>query len=188
MLEQLDLLDHALFIFINVHLANPVTDFIMPIITNDWLLRIIYVTAMGLILWKGDRRLRWLVLPSVVVLLLTDRVSAGLLKPLIDRPRPCHEGVLQSLHLLVRCGGGMSMPSSHAANAFGQAVLFAQVYKRIRWPLITFAALVAISRVFVGVHYPGDVIAGSLLGLLIAWLVATVYQEREGWLINAFRA
>jgi undecaprenyl-diphosphatase len=99
---------------------------------------------------------------SILVLALTDQASAGLLKPLIGRLRPCH--VLENVHLLVGCGGGKSMPSSHAANAFGQALLFGLPYRKARWPLITFAAVVALSRVFVGVHYPGDILAGAIIG------------------------
>jgi undecaprenyl-diphosphatase len=175
MLETIGAIDQALFLFINVQLANPVTDFLMPIITSNMLLRIGYGAAMVLLLWKGDARLRWLVLFSAVTLALTDQISAGLLKPMLGRLRPCH--VLENINLLVGCGGGKAMPSAHAANAFGQAILFSLLYSKVRWPLISFAAVVAISRVFVGVHYPADVLAGAMLGAMIA--VAIV------WLFNS---
>ena len=162
MLEWLAEIDKAVFLFINVSLANPVTDFIMPIVTSDNLLRIGYALAMVAILWKGDARLRWMALFSILVLALTDQASAGLLKPMIGRLRPCH--VLENVHLLVGCGGGKAMPSSHAANAFGQALLFGLPYRKARWPLIAFAAVVALSRVFVGVHYPGDILVGAIIG------------------------
>lgn len=174
MLETLDSIDKAVFLWLNVTAANPVTDLIMPIVTSDLLLRVAYLVAMVALLVRGDRRLRWLVLFSVLVLTATDQASAHVLKPWIARPRPCHEGILANVHLLVPCGGGKAMPSSHAANALGQAFLFALGVRSVRWYLYTFAALVAISRVFVGVHYPGDVLAGALVGGLIgaagAWL------------------
>lgn len=175
MLDIIVQLDRTLFLFFNMTLANPVTDLVMPIITSDVLLRLFYGVAMALLLWKGDARLRWLVLVSVIVLALTDQISAGLLKPMIGRLRPCH--VLENINLLVGCGGGKAMPSAHAANAFGQAVLFAVLYRRVRWPLLSFATLVALSRVFVGVHYPADVFAGALLGALVALLLVTIFNR-----------
>ena len=175
MLETLAEFDRSLFLFFNVGLANPVTDFVMPIVTSDNLLRVAYALAMVLILWKGDARMRWLVLVSIIVLAFTDQLSAGLLKPMIGRLRPCH--TLENINLLVGCGGGKAMPSSHAANAFGQAVLFALLYARVRWWLVGVATLIAISRVSVGVHYPADVIAGALLGTLVALALAFAFER-----------
>lgn len=170
MLETLAHIDQAVFLFINVKLANPVTDLIMPEVTSDWNLRILYAVAMLAILWKGNRELRWLVLFSILTLALTDQVSSMYLKNWIGRLRPC--ATLSGVHLLVGCGAGKSMPSSHAANCFGQAALFGLLYVRARWPLVIFAAIVALSRVFVGVHYPGDVLVGTLIGVTIGLIVA----------------
>jgi membrane-associated phospholipid phosphatase len=173
MLETLSQIDKALFLFINVKLANPFTDLIMPILTDDWNLRIVYALAMGMIIWKGDRRLRWLVLFSCLTLALTDQISSMWLKEWIGRLRPCHTLPILDIHLLVPCGSGKSMPSSHAANCFGQALLFGLTYARVRWPLLIFAFLVSISRVFVGVHYPFDVLAGIGVGIVVG--VAVYY-------------
>ena len=177
MFATLNHIDQAIFLFINVKMASPVTDYLMPVITSDMLLRVLYGLAMVLLLWKGSTRLRWMVLFSLVVLLLTDQVSAHYLKHWIARPRPCH--TLTNIHLLVGCGGGFSMPSSHAANSFGQAAFFALLVSRYRWHLFTFASLIAISRVFVGVHYPFDVIVGSAIGCLLGWSVAYVFRLWE---------
>ena len=174
MLETLLNIDEKVFLFINVKLANPVTDFIMPLVTSDNMLRILYAVAIILLLWKGDRKLRWMVLASVLVLLLTDQISAGLLKPMIGRLRPCHE--LVDINLLVGCGGGKAMPSSHAANVYGQAVLFSFHYRNVSSYLRNFAALVAISRVFVGVHYVGDILGGALLGIALGLAVAVFFR------------
>ncbi len=165
MLELLNSIDQSLFLFINKSLANPVTDFLMPILTSDNLLRVLYGAAMVILLWKGDKKLRWMVLFSAVVLLFTDQISSAILKPYFERLRPCH--VLENINLLVGCGGGKAMPSSHAANVFGQAVLFSLHYKAARWYLYTFAILVSLSRVFVGVHYPGDILTGAILGAIV---------------------
>ena len=173
MLETLDALDKTIFIFLNYTLANPITDFAMPIITSDMLLRICYGIAVVLLLWKGDARLRWLVLFSAIALLLSDQTSSKLIKPMFERIRLCH--VLEDMNLLVNCGAGYSMPSSHGANAFAQAALFSLVVKNTRWYLWVIAGVIAISRVFVGVHYPFDVLAGSAIGILNGLVVALLF-------------
>lgn len=182
MLDWLQQIDQAVFLFINVTLANPVTDAVMPIITNDLWLRIAYGLAMVLILWKGNAKLRWLVLFSALALLVSDQVSAAFLKPLIGRMRPCH--TLENVHLLVGCGGGKAMPSSHAANAFGQAFLFGLLYKRVRAGLFVFASLVALSRVFVGVHYPGDILGGAIVGAWTGMAVIGGHRLFENWRVK----
>lgn len=182
MLETLNSIDQALFLFINTTLANPLTDALMPVVTSDNLLRVLYGAAMAILLIKGNARLRWLVLFSALVLLVTDQLSSAVLKPMIARPRPCH--VLTDIHLLVGCGGGKAMPSSHAANAFGQAALFALVVPRWRWYLWGFASIVAISRVFVGVHYVGDVVVGAMLGALVGVVLAWAFGWFEMRVVN----
>lgn len=184
MLEYLIELDKVLFFLINVYLAGPVTNTVMPIITNDNLLRLIYAGIVVSLLWFGDKRLRWLALFSLITIVATDQLSAGFLKPLIARPRPCH--IFTDINLLVGCGGGYAMPSSHAANVFGQAFVLSRNIKHIGWPFFIFAILVSISRIFVGVHYPGDVIGGfvvgAVCGLIISWLykkfIKIVYPQR----------
>ncbi len=171
MLESLAAIDRLVFLFINVHLANPGTDVIMPLITSDTFLRILYGAGIAVLLWRGDKKARWYVLVSLVVLLATDQLASNLLKGIFARPRPCH--VLFAVHLLVNCGAGYSMPSSHAANVFGQAVLFSLLFRQLRWYLFSFAALVALSRVFVGVHYPSDILVGAILGAIIGYGGAT---------------
>ena len=171
MLEILQQIDTSIFFFLNSTLANPVTDFLMPLITNDKGLRIIYALAMIILLWKGNKTLRWMVLGSALVILLSDQISAGLLKNWIGRLRPCHTFDINTINLLVGCGGGKSMPSSHAANAFGQAVFFSYFYKKSRVYLFTYATLIALSRVFVGVHYLSDIIVGALVGTISAFII-----------------
>ncbi|HOD65756.1 MAG TPA: phosphatase PAP2 family protein [candidate division Zixibacteria bacterium] len=177
MLETLNAVDRALFLFVNMTLANPVTDLLMPVVTSDVLLRVGYGAAMVILLLRGDARVRRVVLFSAAALVLTDQLSSAVLKPLIARPRPCQ--ALTDIHLLVACGGGKAMPSSHAANAFGQAALFALAAPRWRWLLLALAAVIALSRVFVGVHYVGDVAVGTLLGAAIGTAAAQGYRWVE---------
>ena len=179
MLEFLINLNQTLFYFINMSLANPVTDFVMPIVTSDMLLRIMYALAIVLLLWKGDAKVRWLVLFSGLALLIADQTAAGYLKPLLNRPRPCH--VLENINLLVGCGGGKSLPSAHAANSFAQAALFGLYFRKVRYGLWAVALLIAFSRVFVGVHYPGDIVAGAVLGTAIGLLLGYAHRKFIQW-------
>jgi len=176
MLEFLAELDKVLFILINSLLANPVTNTIMPIITNDRILRAVFLVILLGLLWKGDRKQRWLILFAGITMVLTDQAAAGLLKPLIARVRPCQIFDADDINLLVGCGSGFSMPSAHAANTFGLAALLSGYIRWARWPLYIFALLVALSRVFVGVHYPGDILVGALIGYLIGKLVAKLFN------------
>jgi len=177
MLEWLTEIDTVLFLFFNVTLSNPVTDVLMPIITADNYLRTGYGLTMILILWKGDVRLRWLVLFSILTLTATDQLSSQVLKPLIERARPCQ--IMENINLLVNCGAGFSMPSSHAANAFGQAAIYGLLLERVRIPIIIFAVLVALSRVFVGVHFVGDILAGAILGIFAGVLLMLLFKQFE---------
>lgn len=179
MLDWLIEIDTASFIFINIAIANPVTDFIMPIVTNNNVLRVLYGISIGCLLVFGRKRFIWVVALSFIVVTLTDQTASAWLKPLFERIRPCK---VMEVHLLVNCGAGLSFPSSHATNLFGQALFFGLLYRKYRVYLIIFAALVGISRVFVGVHYPLDVLAGAIIGGieggLAAWLL--IYLTRAG--------
>jgi len=173
LIEWLVAIDRGLFFFLNTTIANPVTDFIMPQVTADMHLKIFFGLCLAVILWKGDKRLRLAVIFSLITVTVTDQLSSAVLKPLIERARPCH---IMDVHLLVGCGSGFSMPSSHAANLFGQAYFFREVAKPSSKFLIPLAIVVALSRVFVGVHYPADILVGAALGTISGWIVGTGYD------------
>ena len=182
MLEWLNELDKILFILINIELANPVTDFIMPIVTSDNVLRISYAVALILLLWQGNARLRWMVLFSALTILISDQLSSHVIKYIFERPRPCQ--IMSDLNLLVNCGSGYSMPSSHAVNAFAQAALFGALNKKAQSYLIIVASLIAVSRIFVGVHYPGDVLVGTIIGSIVGLIVAAIFMKFEKKVIS----
>jgi undecaprenyl-diphosphatase len=167
-------IDKAVFLFINITIANPVTDFIMPLVTLDLHLQIFYGVCLVGLLWKGDRRIRYALIFSIITLTLTDQIASSILKPLFERARPCWD---MDVHLLVGCGSGFSMPSSHAANLFGQAYFFKRVAPSSAKFLIPLAILVALSRVFVGVHYPSDIIIGAALGTLVGYGTGYVFMR-----------
>ncbi len=164
MLDWLIRIDTALFVFLNSDLANPVFDVVMPIATNQWFLRGVFVMILLWLLIFGKKQGRITALGCILVVALADQLSSGLIKPLVERIRPCH--VIEPVHLLVDCSQGLSFPSSHAANSVSLAVYLSLHYPRAVWFLVVFAAIVSYSRIAVGVHYPLDVIAGALVGAL----------------------
>ncbi|MEE8149407.1 MAG: phosphatase PAP2 family protein, partial [candidate division Zixibacteria bacterium] len=117
------------------------------------------------------------VLLSILTLTATDQLASHFFKQLIERARPCQ--IMENINLLVNCGAGFAMPSSHAANAFGQAAIFGLLLEKIRLPLIALASVVAFSRVFVGVHFVGDILAGALLGIFAGMILMLLFKQFE---------
>jgi undecaprenyl-diphosphatase len=114
------------------------------------------------------------------LVICSDRVSSGIFKPLFERPRPCHNEAIKDLVYLPNghCGGAYGFISSHSCNVFALAsfitLLLKKHYKKIAWVMFIWAILVAYSRIYMGVHYPGDVIVGAAVGILIGIVLGTV--------------
>jgi len=181
-MEFLYSLDVEVFRFLNQTIANPVGDLLWPLITDyDRLLpvRIVLIGVWIWLVWKGGVRGRTAAFLLIPLILFSDQLSSTLIKGLINRPRPCHmvDGVqvVQGIHLLVDCGGGKSFPSSHAVNNFAVATLFSRYYSRGKWWLYGWAALVALSRPAVGVHYPSDILGGAVIGTFVALLLLLLW-------------
>ncbi len=189
LLELLHQLDVALFYFFNVTLANPVLDAVMPFVTDkhSWY-PVWAVTVIGL-LWKGGRKGRWAVLVAILAVGLSDPVVSRIMKPLFDRDRPCI--ALEDVHLLLNRKTSNAMPSAHAANFFAVATAFSYFYRKYQVIFWFLASLVAYSRVAVGVHYPSDILVGSMVGAFFAlfwiFLINKILQRRGRQLLNASR-
>ncbi|MCB0281422.1 MAG: phosphatase PAP2 family protein [Calditrichae bacterium] len=175
MLEFLNNIDTQLFLFLNVSIANPFFDVFMPFITNKWTwVPIWLVTIIGL-LWKGGKEGKWIVLIAIISVSSADLVGHRLLKKNIKRIRPCN--AIEQVHLTVKRTGSFSMPSNHAANFFALATVFSFFFRRYRFIFFFLAALVAFSRISVGVHYPFDALVGALIGMMLAGLVIKIYLK-----------
>lgn len=127
-----------------------------------------------LLLVFGGRRGRVTAILLAVTLVLTDQISSHVLKPWVDRVRPCFE--VEGVEALIPQVRSCSFPSSHAANTFGAAAVLALSLGG--WWRLAYlpALLVSLSRVYLGVHYPSDVAAGALLGLILGWLLWAVAE------------
>jgi undecaprenyl-diphosphatase len=173
-LDRLADADRALFYWINRDQQNAVFDRLMPFVTDLDNFRVGFVLLFVALLVFGKSRARAAALLVIPLLAISDQLSSNLLKDAFDRVRPC--GALPDVRLLVGCSDSFSMPSSHAANAGAAAIHFLLFYRRLWVPLGLAALAVGYSRVYVGVHYPGDVLAGFLVGLAAALAVQGIHR------------
>jgi undecaprenyl-diphosphatase len=175
MIEFFENIDVAIFYFINSTIANSYFDKFFTFITNlnNWIL--VYVLLFGWLFIKGGKR-GWIAASALAVaVFVTDHYVIDFLKEEVARLRPCH--VLEYIRLLVPCGPGKSFPSAHAANNFAAAAVLAHSYSRYKWVFYIIAFLIALSRVYVGVHYPSDIIAGSIIGFGVGYVVIFVLDK-----------
>ena len=184
MIDWLYGIDVSLFRFGNETIANPAGDWFFPFITNLRNMIVPYALLVVGLLIFGKKRGAITVLLLIVTITLADQISSFVVKPWIGRLRPCH--VLEDVRLLVGCGSGKSFTSSHATNNFALAVLISHFYPMARPWLLLFASLVAFSRVYVGVHYPSDILGGALLGTLIALAVAFLWEQGSKYLKHLY--
>lgn len=172
-MQYLQLLDIRLFFLINQTLSNKLFDLIMPFVTHldNWRLVILLIWLILII--KGRKKGRVAAFLIIPVITMSDQISASVFKPLIGRIRPCYD--LDFVRLLVNCGGKLAFPSSHASNISGAAMLFSLIYNRGTGFFWFIALMVGYSRVYVGVHYPGDVLFGFFLGSSISIFIYILY-------------
>lgn len=175
MLNILQSIDNGIFYFFNVTLANPVTDTVMPFITVEKHWFIFYAIIWLYLMIAGGKKGRTVALLVLLLVLISDQLSSNFIKDFVRRTRPCH--VLQGVHLLVGCNDSFSFPSSHAVNNFAGAFFFSHFYPKLKYGLYTGAFLMAISRIFCGVHYFSDILGGAVIGLLIGWGFIVLWEK-----------
>jgi len=155
--------------FFNVILASAPLDIFFVYICDFDIWRWPLILVGVALLWRGGPKGRRAVILAVIAALIIDPSIYRILKPLFGRLRPCHDPALAWVRAVDGCGGLYGFPSSHAANVFGLAVIFGAFYKTAGYYLYPIAILVAIGRIYLGVHYPSDVLAGAVYGAAVAF-------------------
>ena len=174
MIEKIDLL---LFHSINYHLANPFFDWLMPLFDKPkgW---IPFIVIFWLYMSYKDLKYRNMLLILVPLTILCCDQIGGFIKDFGLRDRPCFALGSENIRHLGGTGGRhASLPSNHAFNVSGIAFLFSFIYPQIKRYFWGGAILIMFSRVYIGVHYPIDVLIGCALGILISYSLITIYKK-----------
>lgn len=181
-------IDRWLFELINIKFANDFFDTIMPLLRNPFLWGPLYLFIVTFTLLNFRKSGWWWFAFVLATVACTDIIGARLFKETFERLRPCNDPeMLGHVRLLLkRCSGGFSFVSNHAINHFGIAAFiftsFNSNFKYV-WTIFVWAGLIGLAQVYVGVHYPLDVLCGALLGILIGTLSGQLFTKKFGFTI-----
>lgn len=174
-LESILNLDTYLLKWVNIQMSNPLFDIIMSLIDKP---KIFILPLIGLWFYSIFKLsdTRWQIALMIPIgILLTDQTGTAIKKlELRQRPWTVHEDIN---HLGGKGGKAYSFPSNHAANSTLLATVFSFFYPQLKWILSAFAGIVAYSRVYIGVHYPLDILAGIVLGWAVARLLIYLTEK-----------
>ncbi|RZK82024.1 MAG: phosphatase PAP2 family protein [Pedobacter sp.] len=184
MIESLLQFDAELFLKIHRGLSNPFFDWLLPLMRNRYFWSPLYLFIIIFCVKEYKKRGWYIVGMLLFTFALGDLLASRLIKPFVMRIRPCNDFTLADdiIHR-VHCGSGYSFPSAHATNHFALAIFLIMVFYE-RWkpilPLGLFwAAIISFSQIYVGVHYPVDVMTGAILGTTIGLCTAKLYHTLQ---------
>lgn len=173
-------IDLTVFYFFNHTISTPFLDKFFSLITNVNSWYIAYVILLLISMIKGGRKGRIVALGVLILIAITDQVSHQLIKEYFHRLRPCV--TLKDAITPLGCTGSFSFPSNHAFNNFAAAVFVYKFFPKLKWALFITAILVSISRVYLGLHYPSDILGGAIFGIISGYLFAILIQ----WLDSVY--
>ena len=174
MIEKIIEIDKQMMVFFNKTISNSIFDFIMPIITNQNFLVFSGLILIGYLAYYGEKRGRITIVVLLIAASFSDALCFQVIKPWVGRIRPSHE-FYDYINLLVSKGGKYSFPSNHAANSFVFATVLSYFYEKNKTFLYILASAIAFSRVYVGVHYPLDIVSGAIIGYIISWIILSMW-------------
>ena len=182
MIEVLNIWDVELLLFLN-GLNNSFFDWLMYWISVKWVWIPLYAFLLYLIIKEYKWKSLVILLLVAILITLSDQLSVHLFKNTIHRLRPCHNPAIMDLVHLVKdhCGGMYGFVSSHAANSFALAVfligLLGKRFKYFTVLILLWAVLISYSRIYLGVHYPGDVIVGGIFGAILGFILLLILNK-----------
>ena len=164
-----------LLLFIQEHLRTTIGDFFFPLVTHLSDAGVIWIAlGLSLLIPKKTRRCGLAVLISLAITFIVGNV---VMKNLIARPRPFI--VYPDIELLIAPPSGFSFPSGHSSSSFAAATTLFCFYKKPGIAALVLAALIAFSRMYLFVHYPTDILAGSMLGIFLALAVCCILHKAD---------
>ena len=168
--------DHKATLFIQKNLSSEWLDTFFLLITNmhrEPVMKWVFFPFLIFLIVRSSKSFWWSRLLMIAVgILLSDAIGHRVIKPYFERPRPIYEESLLGKVRYVGEAHGYSFPSNHAMNMFLSATLLALFYRRKFWLFYSIAALIAYSRVYLGVHYLSDILAGAGLGIMLGLLLS----------------
>lgn len=184
MIAELQQLDADLFLKINKGMSNDFFDFIMPLLRNRFFWSPLYIFIIAFCIKQYKKQGYFLILGLLITFAMGDLIASRIIKPNVQRIRPCNEISLASTVIKrVPCGTGYSFPSAHATNHFAIALfligVFYHKWKSILPLALIWAASIAFAQVYVGVHYPIDTLAGAILGICIGLFTSTIFKKLQ---------
>lgn len=174
--------DLAIFYFFNHTISTGFLDKFFSIITDVTKWYIAYAILLGIAFFKGGRRGKIAVIGLILLIIVTDQTGYRLLKETIERVRPCN--ALSDVLTPIGCSGGFSFPSNHALNNFAAAVFLLRLFPNYKWVFLIVATLVSLSRIYLGVHYPSDVVGGALIGAGFGYLFSIAALKAEDYFLK----
>ena len=181
MFEELISLDKSLLLFFN-HQHNPLLDFLMYWASNKWIWIPFYAFLAFRIYKIYPQRFFSVVVFIGITIALSDQLSSSVIKNLVLRLRPCHDpSIASEVHLVNGyCGGTYGFISSHASNAFALfsflLFLIRNKSRNLLWIVLVWAIVVSYSRIYLGAHFPGDVICGGIVGFILGFVLYKIHH------------